>query len=58
MLRKTFALMTYVSVIRREIVFAARGTAKSVTDLVLGSQVVDVGLFLFEHLVAQLTHEL
>ena len=50
--------MAFKHLIRRDIVLATRGTAESVADLVLGSQVVDQRSFLFEDLVAQLTREL
>ena len=50
--------MAFECLIRREIVFATRGTAESVSDLVLESQVVDKRSLLFEDLVAKLTQEL
>ena len=44
--------------VRREVGLAALGTAQDVADAVLGAQVIDVRLLLFEQLVAELTRKL
>ena len=54
----TFSLVNFEYFVGWEISFAARWTAEGVTPAVLGAQVVHQCRLLFEHLAAQLTHEL
>ena len=44
--------------VRREVGLAALETAQNVADAVLGAQMIDVRLLLFEQLIAQLTRKL
>ena len=57
-LKFTVSLVPDVNTIRREIIFATFGTAKRFTNLVLGAEMVDQQLLLFEYLAAHLTDEL